>query len=260
MLAAALILAGLFGAPKDTHPPSAAATCPATPEAAFVVGATTCPALEVSGFAGASGASLDPAFDVSIPPAEFARPVQTAGAFLAGYAADGRRLFTLPIEANGAFHIYVPLADVAERNLARLEISTASAHAERIANPPADAVAEIISLDEGKAIVAWTARAFPSIRVKESPAVDRARTNRCRSIRTHGSSTSNSPTAFTARRASFRSSGANRRDSSATYFARKRDPGSVIASPRAHCGQSAGSYDTTGRSSSAIVGTPKSDG
>jgi hypothetical protein len=169
MLAAALILAGLFGAPKEIHASPASATCPATPEAAFVTGATTCPALEVSGFAGATGVSLDPAFDVAVAPTEFVRPAQSAGAFLSGYAADGRRLFALPIAANGAFHLYVPLAVAAEQSLARIEISTVGAHAERRANAPADAVAEIISLDEGKAIVAWNARAFPSIRVKESP-------------------------------------------------------------------------------------------
>jgi hypothetical protein len=169
MLAAALILAGLFGAPKDTHAPPIAATCPATPEGAFVGGATTCPALELSGVADATGASLDPAFDVSVPPAELVRPTPTAGGFLAGYAADGRRLFVLPIAANGAFHLYVPLATAAQQSLARLEVTTAGARAERIASAPAEATAEIISLDETKAIVAWNARAFPSIRVKESP-------------------------------------------------------------------------------------------
>jgi hypothetical protein len=169
MLAAALILAGLFGAPKETHAPPIAATCPVSPEGAFVAGATTCPALEVSGFADATAASLDPAFDVSIPPVQFARPVQSAGALLAGYAADGRRLFTLPIVANGAFHLYVPLATTAQQTLARIEVTTPSARAARVAGVPADATAEIISLDEGKAIVAWNARAFPSIRVKESP-------------------------------------------------------------------------------------------
>jgi len=169
MLAAALILAGLFGAPKDTHAPPIAATCPATPEGAFVGGATTCPALELSGVADATGASLDPAFDVSVPPAELVRPTPIAGGFLAGYAADGRRLFVLPIAANGAFHLYVPLATAAQQSLARLEVTTAGARAERIASAPAEATAEIISLDETKAIVAWNARAFPSIRVKESP-------------------------------------------------------------------------------------------
>ena len=169
MLAAALILAGLFGAPKDTHAPPIAATCPATPEGAFVGGATTCPALELSGVADATGASLDPAFDVSVPPAELVRPTPTAGGFLAGYAADGRRLFVLPIAANGAFHLYVPLATAAQQSLARLEVTTAGARAERVASAPAEATAEIISLDETKAIVAWNARAFPSIRVKESP-------------------------------------------------------------------------------------------
>jgi hypothetical protein len=168
MLAAALILAGLFlGAPKETHTSPDAATCPATPETAFVAGATTCPALEVSGFAGGTGVSLDPAFDVSIAPAELARPTQNASAVLAGYAADGRRLFILPIAGNGAFHLYVPLAPAAQQILARIEVSTSGARAERIASAPADAVAEIISLDEGKAIVAWNARAFPSIRIKE---------------------------------------------------------------------------------------------
>ena len=104
-----------------------------------------------------------------VPPAELVRPTPTAGGFLAGYAADGRRLFVLPIAANGAFHLYVPLATAAQQSLARLEVTTAGARAERVANAPAEATAEIISLDETKAIVAWNARAFPSIRVKESP-------------------------------------------------------------------------------------------
>jgi hypothetical protein len=168
MLAAALILAGLSGAPIFVRTLPGTATCPATPDAAFVSGAITCPALEVSGFADATGASLDPAFDVSIAPAELARPMPTAGALLAGYAADGRRLFALPIAANGAFHLYVPLATAAEQNLARIEVTTAGARAERVASSPAEATAEIISLDEAKAIVAWNARAFPSIRVKEN--------------------------------------------------------------------------------------------
>jgi hypothetical protein len=169
MLAAALILAGLFGASKATLVPSLAATCPAMPDAAFVSSAITCPALEVSGYADSTGASLDPAFDVSIAPAQLARPLPTASALLAGYAADGRRLFALPIPASGAFHLYVPLATAAEQNLARLELTTAGARAERVASAPGEATAEIISLDESKAIVAWNARAFPSIRVKESP-------------------------------------------------------------------------------------------
>ena len=38
----------------------------------------------------------------------------------------------------------------------------------------------------------------------------------------------------------------------------RRDPGSSIGSPAAHCGHSAGSYDSIGKSSSACVGTPKS--
>ena len=150
MLAAALILAGLFGAPKDTHAPPIAATCPATPEGAFVGGATTCPALELSGVANATGASLDPAFDVSVPPAELVRPTPTAGGFLAGYAADGRRLFVLPIAANGAFHLYVPLATAAQQSLARLEVTTAGARAERVASAPAEATAEIIHSRERK--------------------------------------------------------------------------------------------------------------
>jgi hypothetical protein len=168
MLAAALILAGLFGAPNFVRTLPGTATCPATPDVGFVSGAITCPALEVSGFADATGASLDPAFDVSIAPAELARPLPSAGALLAGFAADGRRLFALPIAANGAFHLYVPLATAAEQNLARLEVTTAGARAERVASSPAEATAEIISLDEAKAIVAWNARAFPSIHVMES--------------------------------------------------------------------------------------------
>ena len=41
---------------------------------------------------------------------------------------------------------------------------------------------------------------------------------------------------------------------------RKREPGSVIGSPAAHCGHASGSCDSIGSSSSAIEGTPKSAG
>ena len=165
---AALLVAGLFGSPRAIVSPPGTASCPASPETAtYVSSARACPALEVSGSADRTGVALDPAYDVSVNPGAFARPA--AGAVVSGYAADGRLLFALPIAANGAFHVYVPLAPAALQALARITVATSAARAERIATPPIEPSAEIISLDESRAIVAWNAHAFPAIRVRETP-------------------------------------------------------------------------------------------
>jgi hypothetical protein len=167
MLALAVLVAGLFGGTRHATPPPGAG-CPAVPVAAFVTTATSCQALEISGRVDASGAALDPAFDVSVPPAELAR-IADGDAVLAGYAADGRMLFSLPVPARGAFHVYVPLSAPAQQLVDRLTLSTATAFAERTSAPVADIGAEIISLSEQRVIVAWNAHAFPAIRVAERP-------------------------------------------------------------------------------------------
>jgi hypothetical protein len=165
MLAVAVLVAGLFGAPRHAGPPPGAG-CPAVPVAAFVTTATSCPALEISGRVDATGATLDPAFDVSAAPADLAR-IADGDAVLTGYAADGRTLFSLPVPARGAFHIYVPLGTAAQELVDRLTLSTETTFAERTSSPVADLAAEIISLSEQRVIVAWNAHAFPAIRVYE---------------------------------------------------------------------------------------------
>jgi hypothetical protein len=167
MLALTVLVAGLFGSPRHATPPPGAG-CPVVPVAAFVTTATSCPAIEISGRVDASGATIDPAFDVSVPPAELAR-IADGDAVLAGYAADGRILFSLPVPARGAFHLYVPLGLAAQQLVDRLTLSTASSFAERTSAPIADIGAEIISLNEQRVIVAWNANAFPAIRVAERP-------------------------------------------------------------------------------------------
>ena len=168
MLAAALIVAGLFASSKPVVPVTAA--CPASPEATFVAAARACPALEISGSVDARGVTLDPVYDVSAMPADFTRPAE--GAVVTGYAADGRRLFAFPVGANGAFHAFVPLALPAQQILARVVLANGDTRSERVAVAHGEPEAEIVALDDGRAIVAWNAHAFPAIRVRESP--DRA--------------------------------------------------------------------------------------
>ena len=154
MLAAAALVAGLLGQAKAVR---------ATTEI------VASPALEVAGRIDGTGVSLDPVYDVSVPPAELVRPAQD-GALLTGYAADGRRIFAIAVAANGPFHIYVPLAPASQRVLARITLSNgAPGRPFAAANGPADPAAEIISLDDHSVIVAWNASAFPEIRVRESP-------------------------------------------------------------------------------------------
>ncbi|MBD5634811.1 MAG: hypothetical protein IAI49_10065 [Candidatus Eremiobacteraeota bacterium] len=168
MLAVVALAAGLGGSPKPALSAPANAACPAFASPAFATGAATCPALEISGRFDATGASIDPAFDVSVPSADLARPAE-GGATLAGFAADGRALFALPIAANGAFHVYVSLAPAAQQLLVRLRLTAGSTTAERTASTGAEATAELIAVSEQRVIVAWNASAFPAIRVAESP-------------------------------------------------------------------------------------------
>jgi hypothetical protein len=172
MLAAALLVAGLFGAPRPVHSAAAGGACPGTPVATVTAAARRCPAVEISGRADATGLSLDPAFDVEIDPEALARPVE-GGALLTAFASDGRTIFALPIAASGAFHLYVPLATSAMDAIDRISLTNGDASVSRTRSASLQkTTAELISTDDDHVIVAWDARAFPAIRVKESP--DRA--------------------------------------------------------------------------------------
>jgi hypothetical protein len=166
MLAAVALVAGLFGPSKPTAP--TIAPCPTAPMQTFATTLAACPALEISGRIDPTGVVLDPAFDVVVPPAELAR-ASDSGALLAGFTSDGRRLFVLPIAASGPFHLYVPLAPFALQAMARITLASPVGATERIATSPAEATAEIISIDDRRVIVAWDAVAFPAIRMAETP-------------------------------------------------------------------------------------------
>jgi hypothetical protein len=172
MLAAVALVAGLLGGSKLAAVPENLG-CPALPATTIVATtivstAAQCPALEVSGNVGQGTVSIDPAFDVSVSAAQLARTTE-GNAVLAGFAADGRQLFSLPVAALGAFHVYVPLATAAQQQVARLTLASDRGSAERRAAPGAETGAEIISLSDQRVILAWNANAFPAIRVAESP-------------------------------------------------------------------------------------------
>jgi hypothetical protein len=168
MLAMATLAVGLFGSPRPAHTPASEATCPTAPAATFVTAAHACPAIEISGSADADGVALDPAFDVSVAPAQLTRPGD-GGALLSGFSSDGRTLFTLPVAANGAFHLYVPLGVTAQEALTRLTLAYGRNTTQREASEGREQSAEIIPTDESNVIVAWNAALYPAIRVAEKP-------------------------------------------------------------------------------------------
>jgi len=168
MLAMATLVVGLFGSPRPAHTPPSEATCPTAPVKTFVTAARACPAVEISGSADAGSVSLDPAFDVSVAPAQLARPGD-GGALLSGFASDGRTLFTLPVATNGAFHLYVPLTGASQDALTRLTLAYGRNSTQRDASDGREQSAEIIPTDESNVIVAWNAALYPAIRVAEKP-------------------------------------------------------------------------------------------
>jgi hypothetical protein len=154
MLAAALLVAGLFGAPRPVHSAAAGGACPGTPVATVTAAARRCPAVEISGRADATGLSLDPAFDVEIDPEALARPVE-GGALLTAFASDGRTIFALPIAASGAFHLYVPLATSAMDAIDRISLTNGDASVSRTRSASLQkTTAELISTDDDHVIVA----------------------------------------------------------------------------------------------------------
>jgi hypothetical protein len=142
----------------------AQAQCPATPLAAIETSAQNCAALEVSGRIDATGATLDPAFDVHVPAAELTRPVPGSAA-LVGYGADGRALFSFPFIAAGAFKIHVALASPLASALTRLVLTANGQSVERTAVSGDVPSAEAVATDDTTVVLAWNARSFPALRV-----------------------------------------------------------------------------------------------
>jgi hypothetical protein len=157
--------AALGAAPK--HAPGTL-PCPASPAAAVSVptgAAQNCPALEVGGQIAGSGPVLGAAFTVTVPAAQLARPGRSGVTTLSGFAADGRQVFSLPLDATGDFRVYVPLAPGALAALTRLQLASGAAVTERDATAHGEPQAEIVSLDPDTLLIAWNAREFPALRV-----------------------------------------------------------------------------------------------
>jgi len=155
---AALLLAALFGRPV------AHGACPALPLEAFATTARVCDALEVSGHVDASGVSLDPAYDVRVPPSTLSRPVP-GNAVLTGYTADGRTLFSVPFEAAGRFTLELGLAPQLAAALNRLTLTADNATFERVATDADVPTGEALALDDAHVIFVWNADSFPAVRV-----------------------------------------------------------------------------------------------
>ena len=168
MLPVALLFAALAAEPRLVSVSPSHAACPATPFETLATTARTCAALEVSGRIEGATVELDPAFNVRVAPAQFARP-EPGPAVLTGYAADGRSLFAFGFSASGPFRLDVPLSQQLTDALVRLTLTANGITAERVAVPHDVPTAEAITTDEGHVLFAWDARAFPAIRVSLGP-------------------------------------------------------------------------------------------
>ena len=144
------------------------ATCPSGPVATVTSTSHTCPALEVSGTVETSAATLDPAFDVLVAPSVLSR-LGTGDALLTGYAADGSAVFSFPIQANGAFHAYVPLAPQLAQSVVRLRLATSAARVEVATTAHREAAGEAIATDDSHLVFAWDAHSFPAVRIAADP-------------------------------------------------------------------------------------------
>ena len=127
----------------------------------------TCPTLELSGQVLADGLVLDPAFSGSAPISELARPGAPGHATLQGFAADGRTLFTFPLDVSGSFKILLPLDATTQSELHRLRLSSGSNAVERVPAAGGTPDAEIIDVDSSRVLVIWDSTRFPAIRVHD---------------------------------------------------------------------------------------------
>jgi len=168
MLALATLSTALITLAMRTSAASEHATCPASPVATISSSERTCPALEVSGTVETSAATLDPSFDVAVPPSQLSR-LGTGDAVLTGYAADGTPVFSFPIQANGAFHAYVPLAPSLAQSVVRLRLATAAASVEVATTSHREAAGEAVATDDSHLVFAWDAHSFPAVRIAAAP-------------------------------------------------------------------------------------------
>ena len=148
--------------------PPPQAGCPTAPAQTYATTPRACPALDVAGRIDASGVSLDPAFDVAVPVASLLRPVASP-AMLAGYDAEGREVFAVPVPSTGLFHADVPLAPAMLRGLARLRLVAPSGTSEQVAHTRSEPAAEAVVADDAHAVFTWNANAYPAIRIATEP-------------------------------------------------------------------------------------------
>jgi hypothetical protein len=164
MLAHAALVATVFLASRGPIVDAPHVVCPAGVPVA-VSGVRSCPALDVSGSIDASGARLDPIFDVAVPPEELTPVAPALGAQLFGYGVDGSVLLSVTVPANGPFHVFVPLAPAAAQAIARVRLVAGAISTERTAPMRQEPSAEVVSLGDSRLLVAWNARQYPSIRI-----------------------------------------------------------------------------------------------
>jgi hypothetical protein len=132
-------------------------------------------ALEVSGIVDDAAPEIDAAFDIPLdiasgtPLAPMASPgPRPVAAYLRGFGADGRTLFSVPLYESGSFRALIALEPTALDGLTRLELIGPRGIATRTAGSLARADLEVISVDPEHVLVKWNARAVPVLRIRES--------------------------------------------------------------------------------------------
>ena len=155
------LLAGIFNRPVPAH----IGTCPDAPPATFTATGLVCPALDVTGKVDATGATLDPAFNLLVPSAQLTRSGREPNATLSGYNASGELVFSQKFTVDGPFHVDVPLGPARAQLVHELRLVTASATAQRSATAHGEPSAETVATGDRETLFAWDARAFPAIRV-----------------------------------------------------------------------------------------------
>lgn len=154
-------VAGLFG---NARPP-VVLVCPDAPATVLNATAPACPAVDVSGKVDATGVTLDPAFDILVPPASLTRTPRLGNATLSGYDVNGALLFTQSFTAEGPFHVDVPLAPARAQLVRHLRLVSAAGNAERSATVHGEPTAETVVTGDREILLAWDARQFPALRV-----------------------------------------------------------------------------------------------
>ncbi len=140
--------------------------CPEAPTiAATATHVASCSALEVNGTVAANRVTVEPAFDLLLPPEKLSQPNATGNAALEAYDGSNQLVFRFPFNARGEYRIDVPLAASVEQSIRRLRVINGSAYADRTASLHGDVSAETFPRYDHSVVLAWNALAFPAIRI-----------------------------------------------------------------------------------------------